>query len=352
MSCVDTRTAIDHCGGCDQPCDQACGGGECVNNCDNFQDQCGDSCTDRDIDPLNCGECGNACDGDETCLNGNCRRYTLAGCDQCPCDACGDAQCCESQFLNTAVCVQGGGGGAVEVVDLPPKYQIGAEAEIHEPADSHAPLAEDAEGAVPAAAGRNLHLPAGAVVLRLPFNCGIGVAVQTGLRLSELTGLRREDIRLETGAHVHVIGKGRKERCTPLARQTRDALATWMKRELGADVPVLFPSARGSRLSADAVQYLVAKHAAIAGKTCPSLTRKRVTPHVLRHTTAMELLQAGTDRSVIAMWLGHESLETTQIYLDADLTLKEQVLAKTMPHDGQAGRYRPDDPLMAFLSSL
>ncbi|HYN62779.1 MAG TPA: tyrosine-type recombinase/integrase [Rubrivivax sp.] len=105
-------------------------------------------------------------------------------------------------------------------------------------------------------------------------------------------------------------------------------------------------------MSADAVQYLVAKHAAIAGKTCPSLTRKRVTPHVLRHTTAMGLLQAGTDRSVIAMWLGHESLETTQIYLDADLTLKEQVLAKTMPHDGQAGRYRPDDPLMAFLSSL
>ncbi len=108
-------------------------------------------------------------------------------------------------------------------------------------------------------------------------------AVQTGLRLSELTGLRREDIRLDTGAHVHVIGKGRKERCTPLARQTCDALATWMKRELGADVPVLFPSARGGRMSADAAQYLVAKHAAIAGKTCPSLTRKRVTPHVLRH---------------------------------------------------------------------
>lgn len=178
------------------------------------------------------------------------------------------------------------------------------------------------------------------------------LAVQTGLRLSELTGLRREDIRLDTGAHVHVIGKGRKERCTPLARQTRDAVATWMKCELGAEVSVLFPSARGGRMSADAVQSLVAKHAAIAGKTCPSLTRKRVTPHVLRHTTAMELLQAGTDRSVIAMWLGHESLETTQIYLDADLTLKEQVLAKTMPHDGQAGRYRPDDPLMAFLSSL
>lgn len=178
------------------------------------------------------------------------------------------------------------------------------------------------------------------------------LAVQTGLRLSELTGLRREDVRLDTGAHVHVIGKGRKERCTPLARQTRDALATWMKRDLSAKTSVVFPSARGGRLSADAVQYLVAKHVAIAGKTCPSLTRKRVTPHVLRHTTAMELLQAGTGRSVIAMWLGHESLETTQIYLDADLTLKEQVLARTTPHDGQAGRYRPDDQLMAFLSAL
>lgn len=178
------------------------------------------------------------------------------------------------------------------------------------------------------------------------------LAVQTGLRLSDLTGLRREDVRLDTGAHVHVIGKGRKERCTPLARQTREALATWIKRDLPATTRVVFPSARGGRLSADAVQYLVAKHVAIAGKTCPSLVRKRVTPHVLRHTTAMELLQAGTGRSVIAMWLGHASLETTQIYLDADLTLKEQVLAMTTPHDGQTGRYRPDDQLMAFLSSL
>lgn len=178
------------------------------------------------------------------------------------------------------------------------------------------------------------------------------LAVQTGLRLSELTGLCRGDIRLDTGAHVHVVGKGRKERCTPLARQTRDALAIWLKRDLGADVAVVFPSARGGRLSADAVQYLVAKHVATAAKVCPSLSRKRVTPHVLRHTTAMELLQAGTGRSVIALWLGHESLETTQIYLDADLALKEQVLAKTTPHNGQAGRYRPDDQLMAFLSAL
>ena len=124
--------------------------------------------------------------------------------------------------------------------------------------------------------------------------------------------------------------------------------------EQDEDHPVhpMFPSARGSRLSADGVQYLVAKHVATAGRACPSLTRKRVTPHVLRHTTAMELLQAGVDRSVIAMWLGHESLETTQIYLDADLTLKERVLDKIAPPSVQARRYRPEDKLMAFLSAL
>lgn len=178
------------------------------------------------------------------------------------------------------------------------------------------------------------------------------LAVQTGLRLSEITGLRAADVRLGTGAHVHVLGKGRKERCTPLAKQTQAVLRSWMSRDLGPEPAILFPSARGSRLSADGVQYLVAKHVATAGRACPSLTRKRVTPHVLRHTTAMELLQAGVDRSVIAMWLGHESLETTQIYLDADLTLKERVLDKVAPPSVQARRYRPEDKLMAFLSAL
>ena len=178
------------------------------------------------------------------------------------------------------------------------------------------------------------------------------LAVQTGLRLSEITGLRAADVRLGTGAHVHVLGKGRKERCTPLAKQTQAVLRSWMSSDLGSEPVILFPSARGSRLSADGVQYLVAKHVATAGRACPSLTRKRVTPHVLRHTTAMELLQAGVDRSVIAMWLGHESLETTQIYLDADLTLKERVLDKVAPPGVQARRYRPEDKLMAFLSAL
>ena len=109
--CVNLGTDPDHCGFCGTSCDQVCGGGACLNNCDDFQDQCGDSCFDQDSDPLHCGECGNACDADETCLNGDCRRFTLAGCDQCPCDGCGDAQCCESQFLDVAVCLQGGGGG-------------------------------------------------------------------------------------------------------------------------------------------------------------------------------------------------------------------------------------------------
>jgi integrase/recombinase XerD len=178
------------------------------------------------------------------------------------------------------------------------------------------------------------------------------LAVQTGLRLSEITGLRAADVRLGTGAHVHVLGKGRKERCTPLAKQTQAALRSWMSSDLGPEPVILFPSARGNRLSADGVQYLVAKHVATAGRTCASLTCKRVTPHVLRHTTAMELLQAGVDRSVIAMWLGHESLETTQIYLDADLTLKERVLDTVAPPSVQARRYRPEDKLMAFLSAL
>jgi integrase/recombinase XerD len=178
------------------------------------------------------------------------------------------------------------------------------------------------------------------------------LAVQTGLRLSELTGLRREDVRLDNGAHVHVIGKGRKERCTPLTKQTRAVLQAWLRSDLPAESSAVFPSARGTRLSADGVQHLLAKHVATAIKACSSLAGKRVSCHVLRHTTAMELLLAGVDRSLIALWLGHESIETTQIYLDADLTLKEQVLEKTTPHSGKPSRYRPGDQLLEFLRTL
>jgi integrase/recombinase XerD len=177
-------------------------------------------------------------------------------------------------------------------------------------------------------------------------------AVQTGLRLSEMTALRHEDISVGTGAHVHCHGKGRKERCTPLTKPTVSVLKAWMREQGREDSKTLFPSVRGSRLSAVGVQHMVARHVVKARETCPTLRKKRVSPHVLRHAAAMELLQAGVDRAVIALWLGHESVETTQIYLDADLALKEQVLAKIKPIKAKAGRYRPDDDLLAFLKEL
>jgi site-specific recombinase XerD len=178
------------------------------------------------------------------------------------------------------------------------------------------------------------------------------LAVQTGLRLSELTSLRREDLHTGLGAHVRVIGKGRKERCTPLSKSTRKVLSAWLQEPPRAKDQPLFPNARGACLSAHGLQYLLNKHVTAAAAKCPSLKNKRVSPHVLRHTTAMDLLQHGVDRSVIALWLGHESIETTQIYLDADLALKQAVLDRTTPPDGKPGRYRPDDKLLAFLKSL
>lgn len=178
------------------------------------------------------------------------------------------------------------------------------------------------------------------------------VAMQTGLRLSELTGLKREDLTLETGPHIRVVGKGRKERCVPLAKQTVMVLKAWLREPARGQMEIVFPNARGGRLSADGVEYLLAKHTAVARKICPSLQQKRVTPHVLRHTTALELLQAGVDRALIALWLGHESVETTQIYLEANLAMKEEILAKTTPPEGKPGRYHADDRLLAFLKSL
>lgn len=178
------------------------------------------------------------------------------------------------------------------------------------------------------------------------------VAVQAGLRLSELTGICRETVFLGTGAYIRVLGKGRKERATPLTKQSVAVLQAWLREIPATADAVVFPNARGTRLSADGVHYLLAKHVATATRNCPSLARKRVTPHVLRHTTAMELLQAGVDRAVIALWLGHESVETTQIYLDANLAIKEQALARTTPHDVAAGRFQPDDRLLAFLNEL
>jgi site-specific recombinase XerD len=178
------------------------------------------------------------------------------------------------------------------------------------------------------------------------------VAVQTGLRLSEMTGLKREDIVVGAGAHVRVIGKGRKERCTPFAKSTRKVLKVWLREPQRGNGDVLFPSAKGERLSVHGVQYLLTKHRQTASKVCPSLKQKRVTVHRLRHTMAMDLLQSGADRAVIALWLGHESVETTQIYLDATLAMKEKALGKTSPRHGKPGRYKPGDQLLDFLNNL
>lgn len=178
------------------------------------------------------------------------------------------------------------------------------------------------------------------------------VAVATGLRVSELIGLRREDVVLGRGAHVRCVGKGRKLRCTPLRADVVRVLAAWLERLPKAASGPVFPSSRGGCLSDDAVERLVTRHATAAAARCPTLAKKRVTPHTLRHTTAMALLRDGVDRTVIALWLGHESIETTQIYLHADMRLKEQALAHSTPSGLAPGRYRPDDALLAFLEGL
>jgi integrase len=178
------------------------------------------------------------------------------------------------------------------------------------------------------------------------------VAVQTGLRNSEITSLRRRDVELGVGAHVRSLGKGRKARCTPLRPDVAAVLEAWLREQGGDPGDPVFPGTRGGPLSADALQRLVARHAATASRTCPSLTDKTVTPHTLRHTTAMDLLRRGVDLSVIALWLGHESTETTHAYLHADMRLKEQALAHATSSGAIPDRYCPSDPLLAFLENL
>jgi site-specific recombinase XerD len=178
------------------------------------------------------------------------------------------------------------------------------------------------------------------------------LALQTGLRVSELINLRCRDVILGTGGHVMCEGKGRKLRCTPIRQDTGKILDVWLKeREGRADEPV-FTTLRGDRLSRDAMEHIVRRHTMAASKACASLIGKRVSPHVLRHSTAMELLHNGVDRSVIALWLGHESIETTQIYVHADMRLKERALARVTPTSSRPGRYKPDDSLLSFLESL
>jgi len=178
------------------------------------------------------------------------------------------------------------------------------------------------------------------------------LAVQTGLRVSELTALNCGDVVLGVGAHIRCDGKGRKERHTPLTSQTVAVLHAWMAERRGNTTDPLFPSRRGGPLSCDAVQLLVTKYANAAQQRCPSLSIKTVTPHVLRHSCAMALLEAGIDVAVIALWLGHEDLQATDIYLHADLGIKERALAKAAPTGTPPGRYRPPEALLAFLESL
>jgi site-specific recombinase XerD len=177
------------------------------------------------------------------------------------------------------------------------------------------------------------------------------LAVQTGLRASELVGLTRGDVVLGTGAHIRCLGKGRKERATPLRRDTAKLLATWIGADKDEGRP-LFPSIHGERLSRDALEHLVRKHCLTAARTCPSIGAKRVTPHTLRHSNAMDLLHHGVDPAVIALWLGHENVETTQIYIHADMRMKEKALARVAAPPTPSGRFRPDDQLLAFLEGL
>lgn len=178
------------------------------------------------------------------------------------------------------------------------------------------------------------------------------VAVQTGLRVSELTQLRCQDVVFGTGAHVRCYGKGRKERCTPLRRDAVSLLKSWLRERGGGPDDPVFVSDRGRPLSRDAVERLVAKYANRAAQACPSLKSKHVTPHVLRHGAAMDLLRHGVDRTVIALWLGHESIVTTEMYLHADLGMKEAALSRTVPLGVKPGRYRPQDDVLAYLESL
>jgi len=178
------------------------------------------------------------------------------------------------------------------------------------------------------------------------------VGIQTGLRVSELTCLSCGDVTFGAGTHVRCMGKGRKARCTPLTQSVASIVKAWIK-ERGAqpDEP-LFPNRRGGHLSTDGVQFILTKHLTVAQQQCTSLKEKKVSPHVLRHTAAMNLLHAGADTATIALWLGHERLDTVNIYVQADMTAKEMILARTAAPEGKASRFHPDDSLLAFLKSL
>ena len=177
-------------------------------------------------------------------------------------------------------------------------------------------------------------------------------AIRTGLRVSELTRLTRADIRLGAGAHVRCTGKGRRERCTPLDAQAVAALRAWLGRNPGSGEDPLFVTRRGTAMSRDAVHARITKYQRAAAKSCPSLAGKNLTPHTLRHSTAMHLRHSGVDSAVIALWMGHQDIRSTQVYIHADLKLKDKALDRVTPPDVPPGRFQPPDKLLAFLESL
>ena len=180
----------------------------------------------------------------------------------------------------------------------------------------------------------------------------LALSCQAGLRVSELAGLAVDDVRLGTGPHVRCHGKGRKNRAVPLTGHTRQSVKAWLAERAGNDTDPVFPGRTGNRLSRDAVERLVGKHARTASETYPSMAGKHVTPHTLRHSAAMALVSAGTDISVIALWMGHESLDSSMVYIHADMALKQQALERTAIPGTKPGIYQPDDSLLAFLTGL
>lgn len=178
------------------------------------------------------------------------------------------------------------------------------------------------------------------------------LAIQTGLRITELTSLTCSDVSLGVGANIHCVGKGRKERRTPLVSSTIDALQVWLDERGGFPADPLFPTSTGRSLSRDAIEHRIARYVHEAGETCPSIRTKHVTFHTLRHTAAMRLLLSDVDITVIALWLGHSQVSSTNTYLHADMSQKERAIARVTPPDIKPGRYLPPDPLLAFLEAL
>jgi site-specific recombinase XerD len=176
--------------------------------------------------------------------------------------------------------------------------------------------------------------------------------IQTGCRLSELIELRWRNVRLEEGGYIDFFGKGRKARWIPLSKQLSRSLQLWSKDIDSAPSDILFPTIHGTQMSPDVIQYLIKKYSKIAAKKCPSLDKRNISPHVLRHTTAMRMLASGADLSSIALWLGHESIETTYIYLSMDMPRMERILKKLPVIKTRASRYRPKDSVMKFLNEI